>query len=297
MSRWLPIVVAILLFFGTGAYIQTKIRAVYATHPDFNTALAAGWLANSLIDGGTVNKFGFNGDVDTTEESIWDADDLPSGGAGPGRCFANIGTTAADMYVSSDDAADATLGISIEVLDASWDVSTVTMNLGAATGGTGTLFTQIGTATMLRVNRAFATGDDFTGNIYIHTDTSDTGPDGIPDAAGDIVAVITAGENQTLQACYTCPNGMDCLLTQFCIGNLSQAAASQDVTFRLRRSVEGAASRTTEIMTLADSVTACVRHNPPIVFDEKTDIELTADAAGASQGTSGTFDILLLPEL
>ena len=52
----------------------------------------------------TVNKFGFNADLDTAEESIWDADDLPTEGDGPARCFTVLGTTAALLVISSDNA-------------------------------------------------------------------------------------------------------------------------------------------------------------------------------------------------
>ena len=121
-------------------------------------------------------KFGFNADVDAAEESIWDVNDLPTSDAGPTRCFENIGITPANLYVSSDNTADATLEISIEVLDATWASSVITMDLGAVSG-TGTAFTQIGAVTLLRVNRAFATDDDFTGNIYIHKDAVDGGTD------------------------------------------------------------------------------------------------------------------------
>jgi hypothetical protein len=266
----------------------------------FSYGAAAGWLNDStdarefaLKGAHTVNKFGANLDLDQTEESIWDADDLPAEGNGPARCFANM-SSAANLYVSSDDATDATVEIAIEVLDAKWDLSTVTMDLGAASAGTGTVFTQIGSTTLLRVNRAYATDTAFTGNIYIHKDSTDAAvQDGIPDTvATDVVAVVTAGENQTLQACYSVPNDYEALMTQFCLGNIANVGA---VTFRLRRSVDGGADRTTELISLAADTYACTVHDPPIYFAEKTDIELTGDGAAANNDVSGTFDLLLLP--
>jgi hypothetical protein len=254
-------------------------------------ALALGYGSSS-----TVNKFGFNGDVDQTEESIWDADDLPTEGDGPARCFTNIAVdTPKAIYVSSDDAADAGLGIEIEVLDATWARSMVAMNLGIAAATTGTVYTQVGSATLLRVNRAFATGDAFTGNIYVHIDGADDGTDGVPDTpATHTIAVITAGEEQTLQACYTVPLGYSALLTQFCTSNI-WTAAEKEIEFRIRRSISGAASRTTEKYTLSNATYACTLHDPPLMFSEKTDIELTADATGDNASASGTFDIVLVP--
>jgi len=294
VKKLLAILLTIAGFLSLGAWFSL-VRSI---EMDFNTALAAGELAGDWPTAGAVNKFGFNADVDTSEESVWDMDDLPTNTAGPGRCFANMATTAAPLCISSDNVADAGLGVTVEALDANWAPVTISATLGVAAVTSGTvLINPLGTVNLLRINRAYATSTALTGNIYIHKDcTADTGNNGIPDTpATDIVAGITAGENQTLQACYTVPLGFNALMTQFCIGNLSQAAAAQTVTFRLRKSVAGAASRTTELMALADSVQECVIHDPPSKFTEKTDIELTALAGGASQGTSGTFDLLIIP--
>ena len=276
---------------------STRVESYHI--PSFTLGAAAGWLnpggdrSFDLKGTYTVNKFGFNADVDTTEESIWDADDLPTAGAGPGRCFANMASAAA-LYVSSDDATDAAVEIVIEVLDANYVVSTVTMDLGAAAATTGTVYTQIGTATLLRVNRAYATDTSFTGNIYIHTDTVDTGTDGVPDIPStQIVAVITAGENQTLQACYTVPAGYTAMLLNWCKTNASQAAASTAVTFRWRKTLTGMSSRTQSLISLGDEVTQCTEVLPPGYFPEKTDIEVTGGGA-TSQAASADFGLLLL---
>lgn len=240
----------------------------------------------------TVNKFGFNGDVDTAEESIWDMDDLPTEGVGPGRCFVNM-ASAADLYVSSDSDSDVGLGIAIEVLDANYVGSTVTMVLGADAGA-GTVFEQIGSATLIRVNRAYATGAAFTGNIYIHLDSIDGTGDGIPDTpATDIVAGITAGENQTLQACYTVPAGFTAYISSWCISNVSQAAQGTAVTFRARGTSFGAdAARTQNLLTIGNETTTCTPVNPHNTFPEKTDIEATGSDA-TSQGAAATFGIFL----
>jgi hypothetical protein len=244
----------------------------------------------------SFNKFGFNADVDASEESIWDAGDLPSAGDGPDRCFVNIPASVPGIIlVSSDDVADAGLGISIETIDEDWNMLTVEMTLAGANIFSGTLTKVLSLTKLIRVNRAYATGDAFTGNIYIHIDLFDTGGDGVPDEpATQTIAVITAGENQTLQACYTVPRGYTALLTQFCVSNIANANV-KSVDFRVRRSVMGMASRTTEINSLVNGEYACTLHDPPIRFSEKTDIELTALASGAGAAISGTFDLLLVP--
>jgi hypothetical protein len=272
----------------------------------FTFGAAAGYLnvsdgrAHAFDGTNTVNKFGNNLDVDAAEESIWDADDLNSNAAGPARCWTNLSSTAKALYISSDDENDASdnddVQFAVEGLDSSWDPKTETgVQLGVASAG-GTVFAQIGTTTWLRVNRAYVTSTNApTGNIYIHDDATDADADGIPDEiATDTVAVITAGESQTLQACYTVADGFKALMTGYCIGNVSGSGA---VNFRLRKSVSNAASRTQEYQSLAANTSMCVTKNPPIVFDERTDIELTAIGSGATnKDVSGTFDLVLMPE-
>ena len=242
---------------------------------------------------GTVSKFGANLDVDASEESIWDMNDLPTAGLGPARCFTNM-ATAADLYVSSDDNGDATESITIEVLDANYVASTVVMDLGGI-NGTGTAFTQIGTTTLLRVNRAYATDTAFTGNIYIHKDTVDGGNDGIPETpATNIVAGITAGENQTLQACYTVPAGYHAFITSSCVVNTSEAAAGTAVTFRHRKTPLGGVDRTQLLITLGDETSECSAVDPPTRIESKTDFEVTGGGVGVlNQGTAATFGLYL----
>lgn len=287
----------LLLVIGTGTYVYANIVVATGVYLPFGDALAMGWLTNDFPTSGTDQKFGKNLDVDTAEESVWDADDLPTNAAGPARCFVNM-AAAANLYVSSDDATDAAKEVEIQLLDANWDAVTVTMDLGAANAGTGTnLDEQIGAVTYLRVNRAFGTTAALVGNLYIHLDGSgDTTDDGIPDTpATDIVAVITAGENQTLQGCYSTPDGFSAIVAQLCLGNLAQVPAAQNVTFRLRSSTQGGAPRTRLLVTYADSTDRCLPYTPPLVFPGRTDIEITAVAAGASQATSGRFGFKLVP--
>jgi hypothetical protein len=276
--------IAVVVLLGTHS-VQNRVPM------NFSDAAALGLIGSAIT---TVNKFGESGVISTSEESIWDAGDLPSAAAGPARCFVNRGVTAAAMNVSSDDATDAGLGISIEVLDSTWTRSIITMNLGVTATTTGTVYEPIGSATLLRVNRAFATGDAFTGNIYIHTDVDDNGTDGVPDLpSGQIIAVITAGEDQTLQACYTVPLGYSALMKTFHVSNTG-LATPKFVTFRIRKSVAGAAARTQKKFTLLNGVSEEQNPNPPILFTEKTDIEITAIGEGTAAAT-GTFDIILFP--
>ncbi len=262
-----------------------------AVNMPFEIAAALGALGTKIA---AINKFGFSGDIDTAEESVWDADDLPTAGAGPGRCFVNVGTTAAAFYLSSDHEDDAGLEVTVEVLDSTWGMSMIDVTLGTASAS-GTLFVQIGNTTMLRINRMFPKGAALTGNIYAGLDDVDGGTDGIPDTPStDIVAVITQGEDQTLQACYTVPLGFSATIKTLEMSNIANAGANS-VTFRIRKSIAGAANRTQKLFTLANGVFRPQLHDPPLVFVEKTDIEMTADSSGNNASVSATFDIIIFP--
>lgn len=250
----------------------------------------------------SVNIFGENADNDAAEEAIWDGSDL----AGPVRCFDVIGTTAVALYISSDDESDASNGaapitVTVEALDADWDPVTFTdISLGVASAG-GSVFAQIGSVTLMRINRAYVSGTNpALGNIYIGTDTADGDADGIPDTVlTELVAGIVIGNNQTAQGCYTVPNNYNGFLSHFCTTHVD-TAANTTMSFALRSSVEGAASRVQESYSLLESVTRCFPntppHSPPIMFGEKTDIELTSTAGAANAAASGTFDLVLIDD-
>jgi hypothetical protein len=236
----------------------------------------------------TVNKFGVNVDIDTNEESIWDAEEL----GGPERCFTILGTTPATVRISSSDAGDTLEEVTIEYLDSTWAAKEVTIALGIAAATTGTIFTEVG-VTMLRINRAYATSTALAGDIYIHTDTgTDTGTDGIPDIpASQIVAVISAGENQTLQACYTVPLGYNALMSSWIVSN--EGTGATVLVARIRAAVNGGSSRTKMKMTLTDGDIHHHTMEVPMLFAEKTDIELTG-AGATSQDAAGLFDLVLI---
>jgi hypothetical protein len=164
--------------------------------------------------------------------------------------------------------------------------------LGADNTETGTEFVLIGTA--LRVNRAYAVSAAIAGNIYIHIDSVDGATkDGEPDTPStDIIAVITAGENQTLQACYTVPLGFKAMMVSKCMSNTG-IGGSDIITYRERKSTNNGPNKTQELLGLGDDVSICPVIRPPKVYDEKTDIEITG--AALTQAATATFGLILVP--
>lgn len=247
----------------------------------------------------TETVFGFNNSVASTEESIWDGDDASGAANGPVRCFANLNSgvtpTAAALYISSDDENDASdnnaVSVTVEALDANWDPITIVAPLGAATAS-GTAFVQIGSVTLMRVNKAYVTTAAPAGNIYIGKDSADGGTDGIPDTiATDHVAQIAIGANETRQACYSVPNDYNAFLTDWCASNLS-GNGTADVVFRIRESVNGAAARVRLRLNLGDTISECQTLSPPLRFAEFTDIEFTGVSTADDAGV--TFGLVLI---
>ena len=240
----------------------------------------------------TVNKFGHNADSDTTEDSVWDGSDF----GGPIRCFTVPGASAAALYISSDDEADAGLSVTVQAINAAWESVTVVQLLGADNGATGTEFVQLGSVDLLRVNRAFPTSDAAAGNIYIHIDSVDAAvKDGVPDTIlTDIVAMIDLAEQQTMQACYTVPVGHNALVTRIEV-DVADTAANATGTFRLRAATDGGAAKTKVDMLVAEDTFRTISYDPPMALPEKTDIELTNVSAANGATVKGRFDIILVP--
>jgi hypothetical protein len=90
------------------------------------------------------------------------------------------------------------------------------------------------------------------------------------------------------------PLGYSATIKTFLVSNINTSNV-RFVTFRLRQSIAGAAARTTNKFALANGTSISDTHNPPMVFAEKTDIELTAIASAGGAQVTGTFDIILFP--
>jgi hypothetical protein len=246
-----------------------------------------------------VSKFGANLDVDANEETIYQGEDLVAGS--PLRIFTNQ-AAAYDLYISSSANADATLTIVVEGVDDEWAAASATVTLVAG-GGPGTATTAVPSGSTsdqwLRVNRAYNTGSsDLAGIVFLHTST-DAGADGIPDTpASEMITGIAIGENQTLQAAFTVPDGFRGAVTQVCASVLATSGTTTAATMRLRaRLVQGQILRTQSVSALTRGATACRNLKPYLSYAARTDLEMTAISTGAANLViSGQFGIVLLPE-
>lgn len=234
-------------------------------------------VARGFIEGHrTVIVFGYNGDVDTSEVTVWP---LPSIIAHP--------AAALQMKVSSTSANDTSAGtgartVVIQGLDANYvEISeTVTLN-----GQTEVLTAQ----SFFRINYAYVATAGSTnsaaGDIYFGTGTVTAG---VP---ATVYNIIKYDFNNTVTGHYTVPAGYTGYLSQG-LFSAGQASGSTQVRGRLLTTGLDDIRRTAAVTTVNNGVADYV-FEYPLRISEKTDIEATGIGSANNNGVSCMFILLL----
>ena len=232
-----------------------------------------------LVPGHTnIDKFGENPDIDTgtVPEDIWELG---------GLYIYDADNTAPIVSLISDNAAD-TMDIEVQGLDINGNLTVQTLTL------TGT--TRVALTTPLwRVFRMTNIGTvDMTGTVYCYIGTG-----GVPTAA-NTRAIIDNGNNQTLMAIYTIPNGHVGFLCRGELGMSRSASsgAAQAAYYSRRFGSVFTVKKRVDITNQGSSIYQDLRPFPDVI-PGKTDIRLTVEDVSANNtGVFGTFDILLIDE-
>lgn len=249
--------------YGTVSSITQKAR-----YEPFELQVARGQIAFHE----SFQVFGYNPDLDTTEESVW-----PDGGTVPHPTSASVLVIASTS--TDDDGSPAGTGartVFIEGLDGSYNVvsETVTMN------GTTNVST---TNSYLYVNK-----------FYVAT----VGAGGAN--AGDITAkvsttlydIILTGYNSRTTAHYCVPAGYTAYMT---VGNFTagQATGSTAVTGFLKQHGPDGILRVGAVSTLNNG---SVQYDfaYPMQIPEKNCVGATAIGAAANNSVSAFFNIVLI---
>ena len=215
-----------------------------------------------------VDKFGYNANVDMSEEDIWEVGGIYTFLTAPAILFASC--TAASTNT-----------VTIEGLDENWliQIKDVTLNGQNQVALPGL---------WRRVHRAFNdTGDDLTGDVYI-AETDDL-TDGVPDTATKIKLFIAEDEQQTLHALYTIPANK----TGYLVRIRWDIESTKSATFKLYLRNVG------KVWRLAD-IFAGESNSIEVVYPmwdkllPKTDIRMSAIGAASATPISASFDILLV---
>lgn len=216
-----------------------------------------------------VYKFGYNSEISTTEEVVWDG----------GNVYSYISTAAAAVVVSSDAADDASgtgaQKIKIEGLDANYAPQTVEVTMDGTTNVTTT-------ETWIAINRMYVTeagsGEVNAGNI-----TATVG--------GTTRSQITADRGQTLQAVYTVPAGYTAYVTEYMVTSGATSSNKYLEARLIERSNDGV-RRTKSVITLNNTLDI-VPFGVATKVNEKHSIEVRAKTSSGTDAVSATFTILL----
>lgn len=235
-------------------------------------------VARGQIEGHrNVTVFGFNSDVDTSQETIW-----PQGGMIPHPA------AALQMTVSSSNANDTSAGtgartIVVQGLDASYDEVTETVTLNGQTAVTMS-------SSLIRVNYAYVasagSGSSAAGDIYIGTGTVTAG---VP---ATVYQVIKYDYNSTITAHFTVPAGYIGYLSQG-LFSAGQSSGATPVEGRLLTTGPNGVRLTAAVTTVNNGVADYV-FEYPVAIPEKTDIEATGVGTAANNAASAMFIILLV---
>lgn len=205
-----------------------------------------------------INKFGFGG-ATTNPYTVWDGDsDYPY-------------PTSAGVITVTTGAADSGAIVEYQGLDGNYELITESIT-GTQAGGTGT-------QSFLRVFRGVVTNHSGTNTADITARIN-----------GDIVAIVSAGEGQTLMAVYTVPAHCTAYLENI---HAAPTKKDNDTVITLKaRPFGGTFNTKGKFSSSGDAIH--YDYNVPLKFDAKTDIEIKAENQAASGDISALFDLIIL---
>jgi hypothetical protein len=256
----------------TQIFNQTKSHA-----PDIYWQAALGY--NPEL--GYIRKFGRNTDVAASAwEDVWDY----------GGDYNWPSDSGEAMFISSSSAAD-THEMVVEGLDENFLAVSETVTLQGQT------FVPL-TGLWSRVHRAYNNGaTSLAGTVYISSDNTDAGGDGVPDVTTAIHATVPPDANQTLQAIYTVPYGFILAIKRVRV-NLLPVAGGTVKQCKIHIDIRpfGKYWRTQASFGLITTGASFVSEtlNIPAPFAAKTDVRVRAYGIGAAVEVDAAFSGLLI---
>ena len=226
-------------------------------------------VQQGLIPGYQFNhKFGAAPSMAATTATVWDLDDTlyPWDALGSGSI----------VNVERNDTDDNGFIVTVQGLDENYEFAEEEITITGAN--------QVGSQLFTRVNRAFIsdTGTTNEGNIDIEAAA----------AGGTTVARITAGYGQTLMAVYTIPAGKTAYLINMACTGSSDTDASGSIRKREFGSNTFRIQHTFELQIRGGQYN--YTFGAPLVFSEKTDIEIRIVNRSNNKRITSAFDVLLV---
>jgi len=232
----------------------------------------------------TVHKFGRNDEIDTgtDPEDVWTYGGLYT-----------YNDTPSIQYISSDNALDIGMEITVQGLDENYEEQSVTVLLNGQTQ------TQIGTGeTFVRVFRAFTSGPTaFAGNVLIYDDTVVSVTLGVPSPTTSVKAEIRAVDQQTYMALYTVPAGKTAYFMQHSSDITKPNSSAQNAVMDIRIREFGGVFRSKQLdgLTTDGSSSFDFVYTLPETIPEKSDIRMQVRSVSTNDmGVSSTFVLILV---
>jgi hypothetical protein len=261
-------------------YYDQKIQPVHMdTFNKMKVSTGEGWQETSyLAEGGyspdafSVNKFGANPLITTSVEDVWEY--------GGTHTFM---AAAAGLKISSSLGGDSDVDVTVEGLDANWNLKSVVVNTDGQTekdidGG----------STWIRVNRAYVSGATAaTGTIYIYED--DTVVAGVPQTASKIHATILPAEQQTKISFYSVPANHTGFIYSY---EASTQAVAGVLTVTLQIREFGGVFKTKHVFQISgagDSKT----WKFPLVASAKSDIKVVGITSVGNHDVETSYELLI----
>lgn len=250
-------------------------QSYYGKNEEFSLQVARGLIPGHSV----VTVFGYNPDVDTTEESVW-----PDGGTVPHPTVASV------LKISSSDAADASPSgtgartVRITGLNANYfEVSETVVLNGQTAVNTVNSYLYVNGLTVTSVG----SGGANAGNINVGTGIVTAG---VPAVLYDMIAI---GYNNRTTGHYCVPAGYTGFLVQG-LFTAGQASGSTAIKGKLLiHSPDDNIVRVGAITTLNNGVVQYL-FNYPTAIPEKNCVGATAIGSAANNSVSSMFNICLV---
>ncbi len=224
---------------------------------------------------GREYKFGFNEDIGTTEESVWDV----------GGLYSYL-SAASTLKISSSDAADDAAGTGARTVQLyGLDGNHMPINEILTMDGQTAAET---TAEFLRifrlVVRSAGSGVKNAGTVYAGTGTLTAG---VP---ANKYAAISPGQNQTLMCIWTVPAGQRAYVRNIFVS--SHSGSNAYATMRLVARPPGEVFQVKEKVVIFRNAFS-IPHLVETEYGEKTDLEMRAVASSGTLDASASIAVEL----
>jgi hypothetical protein len=224
-------------------------------------ALSAGYAValGEYKDTTSIAKFGYNGQVGTSWETVWDGNNV----------YTYIDTASTATVTSSNSLADNGGTVKIYGVDANYDLVDETLTIGGAAG-------VVEFYRVFRVELVTATtGIANVGTITVTVDSKSA-------------ALIQPTNGQTLMCIYTVPRNVSAYLIQLDVG--SSKDAENEIRVMIKQN--GQVQNTKDFISIRGGFVT-KPYSVPLYIPAESDIEIQAQS-GATSAISAGFELILV---